>query len=345
MSKAAKAETKRAADALRSSKELGKDSDDSNDSKQIPKHRKTDGSSAAVDGDFMEEVSEPATAKQFSDLMNLMANNRTEDDARWGRMSTMMHSFENKFTLSDAHLARVDDTLAKLQARLDDFDKRAPPPGGAGPSGSAPSAGSAWFPIPAAASRSPPRSSPAAAPDFYKVFFVGADHAIGRAALGRFWNASIRPLVAPSLTAHARPFVGNSASFSVGFLSDSAAKDFLIALDAAEVPQLVESDGHKHTFTYHFQRSKTPTKFGKQLSYLHKHYYDKLKDRDGFDTDFKLVTDAHRGRTYIEKDERVILLHSINSDGATLRTFDAGLTEFKLDIAESHAAALLFAAA
>jgi hypothetical protein len=39
------------------------------------------------------------------------------------------------------------------------------------------------------------------------------------------------------------------------------------------------------------------------------------------------------------------MLHTVNSDGATLRTYEDGLTEFKLDIADSQAVARLFAAA
>jgi hypothetical protein len=345
--KGSEAEKKRAADALRSSGSAAKDKagDDSDEAKHNSKHRKKDAPPAADDyDDFMEVGSEYATAKQMDAIMKQLTHNRDEDVRHRETLATMMASFENRFTISDAHLARVDDALAKVQSRLDDFDKRAPPPEGAGPSGSASSAGRSWAPSPSMASRSPTRSSPAAGPEYHKVFFVGADHALHRAVLGRYWNEILKPLVSASLTSGSKPFIGNTASFSVGFLTESAAKDFIIALEAVDVPPLVDPDDHSHSFTFHFQRTKVPTKFGKQLSYLHQHYHDKLCARDGYGTDFKLVTDAHRGRVYVERGERLFMLHTVNTDGATLRTFEDGLTEFKLDIAASRAAALLFAA-
>ena len=348
-------EKKRMAAALKASA-AGHNSDDSADAKHDGKNksRKTDGPPLAADADdsMAEGSSDYVTSAQFSAFMTTLTNHRAEDirhreeEVRHrDTMSQMLVSFENRFTVSDAHLARVDDTLAQLKARLDAFDKLAPPAGGTGSSGSASAADKRWAPPPAAGSRSPSRSSPAAVPDYFKVFFVGADYALSRAALGRYWNDTIKPLVGVPLTSDSRPFIGDNAAFSIGFLTEAAAKDFIAALEAVVVPPLVDPDDHSHSFKFHLQRSKVPTKFGRQLSYLHQHYHNKLCDRDGYGTDFKLATDAHRGRVYLTRGERLFMLHSVNTDGVTLRSYEEGINEFKLDLAESRAAAQLFAAA
>jgi hypothetical protein len=150
-------------------------------------------------------------------------------------------------------------------------------------------------------------------------------------------------LLADSLTADTRPFIGNRNSFSIGFPTLDAAKDFLANLVAkGGAPALIDLDGLSHTMAAHLERSKVPTKYGKRLSPLYQHYFDKLRTRPGWLTDFKLVADAHRGRVYIEQSERIILIHSYVSDTDSLRTHAVGLEDFGLVLAECQATAALF---
>jgi hypothetical protein len=163
--------------------------------------------------------------------------------------------------------------------------------------------------------------------------------------LGRYWNSTVKPM-APSLCAGSKPYIGDRDCFAVGFPSEAAAKEFLAALDAKNgAPTLIDSDQHIHRFVARLQRSKTPTKFGKQLSPVFQHYHRLLSTRKGFMTDFKLVPDPHRGRIYIEKDERLIFLHTLDVDGISLRSFEEDLEEFDLVFAECRAAAKLFGTA
>jgi hypothetical protein len=302
------------------------------------------------DDDLMPEAP-PATMDSLMAAITMLVT-RSDEQAqstltREANLATMMTSFENKFAITDDHLAKVDATLAKIQARLDGIDADSHTSkntqAGQPASASAGAPASAWRPLPASpSSRSPPSSSNS---EWFKVFFDGPSHALHRLTHGRYWNEKVKPLVSADLVAGTRVFAGNNPGFAVGFPSESAAKDFLDNLAAKQGPPiLVDLDGISHTMKANYQRSKVPTKFGKQLSYLHQHYHDKLCARDGYGTDFKLVTDAHRGRVYVERGERLFMLHTVNTDGATLRTFEDGLTEFKLDIAASRAAALLFAA-
>ncbi len=60
---------------------------------------------------------------------------------------------------------------------------------------------------------------------------------------------------------------------------------------------------------------------------------------------FKLVADPHRGRVYVEKGERLIMIHSLGADGVSLRTFDEGLAAFSLSLEDCLVTAKLFAVA
>jgi hypothetical protein len=232
--------------------------------------------------------------------------------------------------------ARLDAIESSLQVLKVD-QASAPAPSVATASGSGPRG-----PAPSTTTRSPTSS---AATVWYKVFFDGCACDLHRAVLGRYWNDTVKPLLPDAATAGTRPFIGNRDSFSVGFLTQAAAQDFIANLVVKGGAPVLVHDGRSHTMAAHLERSKVPTKYGKRLSPIYQHYVAKLSSREGWLTDFKLVADAHRGRVYLEKGERIILIHSLVPGGDSLRTFSDDLAEFGLDLADCLAAAALFAVA
>jgi hypothetical protein len=345
-------EKKRLADALRSS---GSTSGDSAGPTQHPKHRKKEvPSDEAGDFDLSQETPPANLAATLDSLVAAvsMLVARSDEQAqtsvtREAQLATMMASFENKFSITDDHLAKVDAALAKLQARLDglDADPLTSNYTQAGrPASSSGAPAGAWRPP----SSSPPTRSPTRGdnPEWFKVFFDGPSHSLHRLTFGRYWNDQVKPMMAGSLVAGTRIFAGNNPSFAVGFPSEHAAKDFLDNLAAKQgPPDLVDPDGNSHTMKANYQRSKTPTKFGKRLSPIYQHYVDKLSPLVGWLTDFKLVADPHRGRVYIEKGEQLIMIHSLDADGVSLRTFGEGLASYNLNLEDCTATAKLFAVA
>jgi hypothetical protein len=342
-------EKKRAADALRGS---GSTSGDSTGPKQHPKHRKR-GDPPDEDDDFAPMPEPPsATLDSLMAAVSMLVA-RSDEQARSSvtretNLANMMASFENKFSITDDHLAKVDAALAKIQARLDGLDadsltsKNTQAGQPASASSGAPAG--AWRPPASSTStRSPTRGNN---PEWFKVFFDGPDHALHRLTLGRYWNEKVKPMVPADVVAGTRVFAGNNPSFAVGFPSENAAKDFLDNLAAKHgPPELVDPDGRAHFMRANFQRSKLPTKFGKRLSPIYQHYVDKLCKLDGWLTDFKLVVDPHRGRVYIEKGEQLLMIHSLDADGVSLRTFGEGLATYNLNLEDCTAAAKLFAVA
>jgi hypothetical protein len=342
-------EKKRAADALRGS---GSTSGDSTGPKQHPKHRKKgDPPDDADDFDLMPEPP-PATLDSLMAAVSMLVA-RSDEQAqssvtREAKLANMMASFENKFSITDDHLAKVDAALAKIQARLDGLDadsltsKNTQAGQPASASSGAPAG--AWRPPSSSPStRSPTRGNN---PEWFKVFFDGPSHSLHRLTLGRYWNEKVKPMMTADMVAGTRVFAGNNPSFAVGFPSETAAKDFLDNLAAKQgPPDLVDPDGNSHTMKANYQRSKTPTKFGKRLSPIYQHYVDKLSSQDGWLTDFKLVADPHRGRVYLEKGEQLLMIHSLDADGVSLRTFGEGLAAYNLNLEDCMATAKLFAVA
>jgi hypothetical protein len=311
------------------------------------KSRKVEDRASDSDESNMETPPPPsATDAKIDSMMAMLTARLATDDRRDAQLTQLVVKFEAQFAAHDARAAKVEGTIAAVIARLDASEKLFPSlvPGA---SSASTSSNSRWGAPPTpAASRSPTRSMPDAAPELTKVFFDGASHALHKAVLGRYWNDTVRPLVPPNLTANTRAFIGNSAVFSIGFPSETAALDFLAAIkDKSGAPTLIDTDGHHHTMTANLQRSKVPTKFGKRLSPVFQHYQAKLCLLPGWLSDFKLVPDPHRGRLYIEKGEKLIFLHTLDAGGTSLITYDEGLADFSLDIVECRAAALLFAAA
>ena len=342
----------------RKAEEPEHDTDRSRSSRGMPHGPGSADGSGDDDMDASEVPGAPAASAaapvSLESLAATIAAGIAQQKADSNVMANMMAAFTAKFGEIAVHTTKVDASLASISARLDGqaarldsqaADMAALKADRGGQSSSSSAADKRWSPPPAASSRPPNRASPAAVPEYIKVFFVGADYALSRAALGRYWNGTVKPLVGAPLTSDSRPFIGDNASFSIGFPTEAAAKDFIAALEDVVVPPLVDPDDHSHFFKFHLQRSKVPTKYGRQLSYLHQHYHTKLCDREGYGTDFKLTTDAHRGRVYLTRGDRLFMLHSVNTDGATLRSYEDGINEFKLDLADSRAAAQLFAAA
>jgi hypothetical protein len=338
-------EKKRAAAAQRGS---GSNSGDSSGPKQQPKHRKK---GDADDFDLLPEPP-PATLDSLMAAISMLVA-RSDEQAqssatREANLANLMASFENKFSITDDHLAKVDAALAKIQARLDglDADSLTSKNTQAGQSASASSGApaGAWGPPSSSPStRSPDRGNNS---EWFKVFFDGPSHALHRLTLGRYWNEKVKPMVPADMVAGTRVFAGNNPSFAVGFPSEAAAKDFLDNLAAKQgPPDLVDPDGNSHSIKANYQRSKTPTKFGKRLSPIYQHYLDKLSSQDGWLTDFKLVADPHRGRIYIEKGEHLLMIHSLDADGVSLCTFGEGLAAFNLNLEDCMATAKLFAVA
>jgi hypothetical protein len=310
------------------------------------KHRKTQAKPGADDSDDV-VMGDPSVTTmlttRFDSLTAMLTERFERDDKKEQHILTLLDSFgarfdavETRFSLSDARDAKIDDQLAHLQARIDAFDARGP----SGPAGSA-SSGTAWCP-PAGSARAPP----AAASVETLVFFDKAKHDLHRLVLGRYWEA-VKKMVSPSLTATSTPHIGNRDTFAIAFPSDISAKDFLAAINAiGGAPDLIDNDGVSHEMEARLQRSKVPTKYGKMLSPVFQHYLNVLRThRDFISKECTLHADAHRGRIYIEKAEHLILLHTLNPDGASLRTYADRLDEFGLDINECRNAAKLFAAA
>ncbi len=75
------------------------------------------------------------------------------------------------------------------------------------------------------------------------------------------------------------------------------------------------------------------------------HYQGKFLSRAGWRTDFELVADPHRCRIYMEKGERISMIHNLDTDGVSLRCVEEHIAEFGLSISECRDAAKLFAAA
>jgi hypothetical protein len=187
-----------------------------------------------------------------------------------------------------------------------------------------------------------PRAAPAAATERTKVFFDGLPHPVHRAVLGRYWNDKVKTLVNGSLVANTRPYIGNKAVFAIDFHSEVAANNFLDALAVHGTPDLIDTDGTTHTMSANLQRSKVPTKYGKRLSPIYQHYKEQLRTRPGWLVEFQLHADAHGGRIYIEKGERLFFIHTLNAGGASLRTHAESLTDFGLDLADCQTTAKLF---
>jgi hypothetical protein len=188
-------------------------------------------------------------------------------------------------------------------------------------SSSSSGAGVAAAPLTSSTTRPPPRAAPAAAAERSKVFFDGPTHALHRGVLGRYWNDTVKPMVHADLVAGTRPYIGNRDTFAVDFPSEAAANIFLDALTVLHgAPSLLDPDGLTHTMTAQLQRSKVPTKYGKRLSPIYLHYREKLRDRPGWPGNCKLVADAHGGRVYVEKGEKLFMIHTLNVGGASLRT-------------------------
>ena len=326
------------------SRDNAKGSSDGSDHRRRDKSRRTATRQDDSDDPAMEEPTPtpPSTDSKIDSIMAMLSTQAQNEERRDQYLTKMVHSFEAKFTAYDARAAKVDVTLAKIIERLDASEKHPPLPAPGAPSGSSSSHGPAPAP---AGSRSPPMTAPAAISET-KIFFDGADYSLHRLVLGRYWNDLVKPMVLASLTAGSKPYIGDRDAFAVGFPSETAAQDFLAALNSKlGAPALIDPDNHSHKMVARMQRSKVPTKFGKRLSPVFQHYHRQLCALPGWMTEFKLVPDPHRGRIYIEKGERLIFLHTLDVDGASLKTHEEHLGEFNLDPAECRAAAKLFAPA
>jgi hypothetical protein len=338
---AAKANAKAARARAEASKIAAGHSGESGDSGDR-KHRKTNDERSADEDDDVAMVTPPSTSMDDRfDALTAMLTNRFESDDRKERKilgildtwTTRFEAFEAKFSAADVRAAKVDTQLNLLQARFEASELR--------------STASASAPSSAAGGSRPPARPPAAAASVETlVFFDRALHDLHRLVLGRYWNDKVKKLVPPNLTAGSSPHIGNRDTFAIAFPSEAAAKAFLAALDdKGGAPDLVDNDGVIHVMEARLQRSKVPTKFGKQLSPVFKYYLNLLQTRTDFNKDFTLHADAHRGRIYIEKGEHIIMLHSLNSDGVSLRSYEDRLDEFGLIFSECRTAAKLYAAA
>jgi hypothetical protein len=343
--KATASKTTRArAGAAKAAADLSGDSGESGDHK----HRRTHDERAAEDGDDDSMDPPQASTDDRLDALTAMLTARFASDDRketqflgiLDTWTTRFDSFEAKFAASDRRAAKVDDQLSRLQARFEASELRdRAGPAGLASSGTASSSAGGFRP--------PSRSSPAAASEETLVFFDRAKYDLHRLVLGRYWNDTVKKLVPRALTAISSPHIGNRDTFAIAFPSETAAKAFLSALDEkGGAPDLIDNDGVTHELEARLQRNKVPTKFGKQLSPVFQYYLNLLQTRADFkNKKFTLHADAHRGRIYIEKGEHIVLLHTLNLDGASLRSHEERLDEFGLIFSECQTAAKLFAAA
>jgi hypothetical protein len=313
------------------------------------KHRRTYDDRSEDDDIAMDTAVPPATSAidaRFDALSALITAKFARDDLKeekfLGILDTLgsrFDSFEAKFSAADLRAAKVDEQLDLLQARFAAFEQReSTSPAGPAASG-APSASSGG-------THPSSRSSPAAAVAETLVFFDRAQYDLHRLVLGRYWNDKVKPLVSRAAWAGTTPHIGHRDTFAIAFPSELAAKAFLTELDAkGGAPELVDNEGTVHILEARLQRNKVPTKFGKQLSPVFQHYLNLLQTRAAFKKkEFTLHADAHRGRIYIEKDEHLIMLHTLNRDGVSLRSYEERLDEFGLVYSDCQAAAKLFVA-